>query len=69
MVEKMMCFNLVFHHIPRVENQIADYMSHLMRRIQEAEHFTLNDPILADYSTVKKIAHKSQVESEDPWVE
>ena len=63
MVERMMCFNLVFHHIPGEKNQIADCMSRLTRRIREAEHFTLNDPILADYSTVKKIAYKSKVES------
>ena len=42
-------------------------MSRLKRRIREAEHFTLNDPILADFSTVKSIAYK--VESDDPWVE
>ena len=65
----MMCFNLVFHHIPGEKNQIADCMSRLTRRIREAEHFTLDDPILADYSTIKKIAYKSKIETEDPWVE
>ena len=44
-------------------------MSRLTRRIREAEHFSLNDPILADYSIVKKIAYKSKIETEDPWVE
>ena len=44
-------------------------MSRLTRRIREAEHFPLTDPILADYSIVKKIAYKSKVETEDPWVE
>ena len=62
-----MYLNLVFHHILWVKNQIADCMSPLKRRIREAEHFTLNDPLLGDYSTVNKIALKSQVESDDPW--
>ena len=64
-----MCFNLVFQHIAGEKNTIADCMSRLTRRIREAEHFTLNDPILADYSTVNKIAYKSKLETEDPWVE
>ena len=33
-----------------------------------AEHFPLSDPILADYTTVNKIACKSDVETDDPWV-
>ena len=64
----MMCFNLVFHHIPGEKNQIADCMSRLTRRIREAEHFPLSDPILADYTTVNKIAYKSEIETDDPWV-
>ena len=65
----MMCFNLVFHHIPGEKNQIADCMSRLTRRIREAEHFILNDPVLADYTTVNKIAYKSKIETYDPWIE
>ena len=65
----MMCFNLVFHHIHGEKNQIADCMSNLTRRIREAEHFTLNDPILANYSNVQKTDYKSKIEMEDPWVE
>ena len=69
MVEKMMCFNLKFHHIAGTKNAIADCMSRLTRKIREAEHFPLSDPILADYAVVKKIAYKSEIETEDPWVE
>ena len=50
-----MCYNLVFYHIAGEKNAIADCMSRLTRRIREAEHFLLTDPILADYSIVKKI--------------
>ena len=64
-----MCFNLVFHHKAGEKNAIADCMSRLTRRIREAEHFPLTDPILADYSVVKKIAYKSKIETKDPWVE
>ena len=56
MVERMMCFNLKFHHIAGTKNAIADCMSRLTRKIREAEHFPLTDPILADHAVVKKIA-------------
>ena len=46
--------SMVNRMIAGEKNAIADCMSRLTRRIREAEHFTLNDPILADYSTVKK---------------
>ena len=52
-----MCFNLVFHHIPGVKNQIADCLSRLTRRIHEV--------ILL----LKKVAIKIRVECDDPWVE
>ena len=54
MIEEMMTFNLVFHHIPGVKNEIADCLSRLTRRIREAEHFSLNEPMLGSYATVKK---------------
>ena len=44
-------------------------MSRLTRKIRETEHLPLSDPILADYAVVKKIAYKSKIETEDPWVE
>ena len=69
MVEGMMCFNLEFHHIPGTKNAIADCMSCLTRKIRETEHFPLTDPILADHAVVKKIAYKSKIETDDPWVE
>ena len=64
-----MTFNLVFYHIPGVKNEIADCLSRLTRRIQEAEHFSLNEPMLGSYATVKKVAIKSPVECDDPWVQ
>ena len=60
MVEKMMCFNLKFHHIAGTKNAIADCLSRLTRKIREAEHFPLSDPILAEYAVVKKITYKDE---------
>lgn len=69
MIEHMISYNLVFHHIPGVTNKIADCLSRLTRRIREAEHFPLSDPILGNYTRINKIAYKSNVETDDPWVE
>ena len=41
----------------------------MTRRIREAEHFALSDTILGNYTKINKIAYKSKVETEDPWVE
>ena len=59
----------MFHNIPGEKNKIADCLSRLTRRIREAEHFVLSDPILGNYAKINKIAYKSKVETEDPWVE
>ena len=67
--EKLMCYNLVFHYIPGETNKIADCLSRLTRRIRDAEHFPLSDPILGSYAKIKKIANKSKVEADDPWVD
>ena len=64
-----MCYNLVFHHIPGETNTIADCLSRLTRRIREAEHFPLSDPILGSYAKIKKNANKSKFQADDPWVE
>ena len=69
MIEKLMAFNYKFHHIPGVENKIADCLSRLTRRIREAEHFSLNEPMLGSYANVKKVTIKSPVECDDPWVQ
>ena len=68
MVERMMCFNFKFHHIPGKSNTIADCFSRLTRRIREAEHFSISEPILADHATIKKVGRKSNLQIEDPWV-
>ena len=65
----MMCFNFRFHHIPGKSNSIADCFSRLTRRICEAEHFSISEPILADHATIKKIGVKTKFQVEDPWVE
>ena len=65
----MIYFNLGFHHIPGVKNQIADCVSRLTRRIREAKHFPLSHPILGNYTRINKIAYKNNVETDDPWVE
>ena len=69
MIEKIMCFNLKFHHIAGTKNAITYCMSRLTRKFREAKHFPLTDPILADHAVVKKIAYKSEIETKDPWVE
>ena len=58
MVEKMMCFNFKFHHIPGKSNTIADCFSRLTHRIREAEHFSISEPILTDHATIKKVGRK-----------
>ena len=44
-------------------------MSCLTKRISEAELLLLSDPILGDYTRMNKIACKSDVETDDPWVQ
>ena len=68
-IEKLMAFNFKFHHIPGVENKIADCLSRLTSRIREAEHFSLNEPMLGSFANVKKVTIKSPVECDDPWVQ
>ena len=67
MIEKLMAFN--FHHIPGVENKIADCLSRLTRRIRETEHFSLSEPTLGSYAKVKRVSTTSPVECDDPWVQ
>ena len=70
MIENMMCFNLKFHHIAGTSNAIADCLSRLTRRIREAQHFPLSDPILADYAVVKKLkGYKDNIETDGSWVQ
>ena len=51
------------------QNSTADCFSRLTRRIREAEHFSISEPILADHATIKKIGSKTKLQVEDPWVE
>ena len=69
MIEKLMAFNFKFHHIPGVENKIADCLSRLTRKICATEHFSLSEPTLGNYYKVKRISNSSPVECDDPWVQ
>ena len=70
MVENMMRFDLRLTHISGTKNAIANCPSRLTRRIREAQHVPLADPILADYAVVKKLnGYKDQIETVDPWVQ
>ena len=69
MIEKLMAFNFKFHHIPGVENKIADCLSRLTRRIRETEHFSLSEPTLESYAKVKRVSTTIPVECDDPWVQ
>ena len=69
MVERMMVYNFKFHHISGKRNEVADCLSRLARRIREAEHFSISEPIQADHATMKKIGVKTKFQAEDPWVE
>merc|ERR1712208_24440 len=54
MVDKLMMYNFVFHHVPAESNQIVDYLSRLTREIKEAEHFSLFDAVLADHKKLRQ---------------
>ena len=69
MVEKIMCFNLKFHHIAGTTKCHSWLHVQANKKNQGSQNFPLSDPILADYAVVKKIAYKSEIETEDPWVE
>ena len=74
MVEKLMMYNFVFHHVPAESNQIVDCLSRLTREIKEAEHFSLCDAVLADHkkieARIKTIkASNEPTQEDDPWVE
>ena len=74
MVEKLMMYNFLFHHVPAESNQIVDCLSRLTREIKEAEHFSLCDAVLADHkkieARVKTIrAQNAPTQEDDPWVE
>ena len=70
-VEKLMMYNFIFHHVPAESNQIVDCLSRLTREIQEAEHFSLCDAVLTDHKKIEnrvKIirAQNEQTQEDDP---
>merc|ERR1712215_294668 len=58
MIEKLMIYNFVFHHVPAENNQIVDCLSRLTREIKEAKHFSLCDAVLADHKQIEAIMVK-----------
>ena len=64
-----MVFNFKFHHIPGVENRIADCFSRLTRRKRATEHFSLSEPTLGNYYKVKRISNSSPMECDNPWLQ
>merc|ERR1712105_354276 len=68
-IQDMVCYNLKFHHISGKSNIIADCFSRMTKRIREVEHIEVDEPILANHTTIKKVGRKSNVQIEDPWVE
>ena len=76
MMEKLIGYNFVFHHVSAENNKIADCLSRLTRRIKEAEHFSLGDTRLGDHKQVEKqlkkikaIKSSNQLTEDDQWVE
>merc|ERR1711888_330234 len=83
MIEKLMVFNLTFHHVPAEKNSIVDCFSRLTREIQEAQHYSLCDTVkLSDAAarlqsegqtgfSVKAITRgtTNRPTEDDPWVE
>ena len=73
LIEKLMGYNFVFHHVPAENNQIADCFSRLTREIKEAEHYSLCDTILGDHkkieARIKSIKNSNTLTEDDMWVE
>ena len=53
MIEKLMVYNFVFHHVPAKNNQIVDCFSRLTHEIKEFEHYSLCDNVLADHDKIE----------------
>ena len=76
MMEKMVGYNFIFHHIGAENNKITDCLSRLTRNIREAEHFSLGDTRLADEEKIKQQLKKvklvktsNKIMEDDQWVE
>ena len=72
MMEILIGYNFVFHHVSAENNKIADCLSRLTRQIKEAEHFSLGDTRLGDHKKVeaiKAIKKSNQLTEDDQWVE
>ena len=53
MIEKLMIYNLVFHHVPGESNTIVDCFSRLTREIKEAQHYSLCDTVQLSDTAVR----------------
>ena len=76
MMEKLIGYNFVFHHVSAENNKIADCLSRITRHIKEAQHFSLGDTRLGDHKQVEKqlkkikaIKKSNQLTEDDQWVE
>ena len=69
MIEKLMCYNFVFHHVSadcRLFQQVT-------REIKEAEHFSLCDTRLGDHkkieARIKSIKNSNTLTEHNMWVD
>merc|ERR1712030_103564 len=83
MIEKLMVFNMTFHHVPGEKNTIVDCFSRLTREIKEAQHYSLCDMVKLSESATRlqsegktgfsvkaiKHGHSNRPTEDDPWVE
>ena len=83
MIEKLMVFNMTFHHVPGEKHNIVDCFSRLTREIREAQHYSLCDTIKLSDSAAKlhqqgqtgfsvkaiKRGTTTRPIEDDPWVD
>merc|ERR1711888_18409 len=61
MIEKLMVFNMTFHHVPGEDNTIVDCFSRLTREIKEAQHYSLCDTVKFRESAARRKAEGKTV--------
>jgi len=82
MIERLMVYNFVFHHVAGEDNTIVDCFSRLTREIKEAQHYSLCYTLklgdrsadqskagIKNGSSVKAIRNSNKPTEDDPWVE
>ena len=61
MIEKLMIYTFVFHHVAGEDNTIVDCFSRLTREIKEAQHYSLCDTVKLSESAAKQQAEGKTV--------